>query len=80
MAFDGVGSMPMARIKDVRVAKQAVVDVELDRRSRSKTVRDAVRDSERHAPYAAEGAHGPLYNCMVPLYAHSCMAFDAIGL
>ena len=56
MAFDGVGSMPMARIREVRSVKQAVVDVELARRGRSRSLREAVRDSERHAPFAAEGA------------------------
>lgn len=47
--------MPMARIREVRSEKQAVVDVELARRGRNKAVRDAVRDSDRHAPFAAEG-------------------------
>ncbi|BDA49083.1 TBC1 domain family member 2A [Coccomyxa sp. Obi] len=55
VAFDGVGSMPMARIREVRSEKQAVVDVELARRGRNKAVRDAVRESDRHAPFAAEG-------------------------
>ncbi|KAK9919170.1 hypothetical protein WJX75_009858 [Coccomyxa subellipsoidea] len=55
VAFDGVGSMPMARIREVRSVKQAVVDVELARRDRSRAVRDAVADSERHAPFVAEG-------------------------
>lgn len=45
----------MARIREVRSEKQAVVDVELARRGRNKAVRDAVRDSDRHAPFAAEG-------------------------
>lgn len=67
VAFDGVGSMPMARIENVRVAKQAAVDVELDRRSRNKMVRDAVRDSERHAPYAAEGELSLYRLCVLPL-------------
>jgi hypothetical protein len=57
VAFEGVGSMPMARIREVRVDKQAVVDVELQRRSRNKVVMDAVAASERHARHAAaEGA------------------------
>lgn len=56
VAFDGVGSLPMARIREVRSVKQAAVDVELARRGRNKAVHDAVRDSDRHAPYAAEGA------------------------
>ncbi len=55
VVFDGVGSMPMARIREVRSEKQAVVDVELARRGRNKAVRDAVRDSDRHAPFGAEG-------------------------
>ena len=55
VAFDGVGSMPMARIREVRSEKQAVVDVELARRGRNRAVHDAVRDSDRHAPFAAEG-------------------------
>jgi hypothetical protein len=60
VAFDGVGSMPMARIREVRSVKQAVVDVELARRDRSRAVRDAVADSERHAPFVAEGAQDRL--------------------
>ena len=51
-----MGSMPMARIREVRVAKQADVDVELARRGRNQAVIHAVNDSERHAPFANEGA------------------------
>ena len=50
--------MPMARIRDVRVAKQADVDVELARRS-SRASNGALAaangSSERHTPHAAEG-------------------------
>ena len=57
VAFDKVGSMPMARIETIRVTKQADVDVELAKRSRSKQLREAVSMSERHAPHASQGAH-----------------------
>ena len=53
--------MPMARIRDVRTAKQADVDVELARRSsraNGTTTPAAANNgsSERHTPHAAEGA------------------------
>ena len=57
VAFEKVGSMPMARIETIRVTKQADVDVELAKRSRSKQLREAVSMSERHAPHASHGAH-----------------------
>ena len=55
VAFDKVGSMPMARIETIRVTKQADVDVELAKRSRSKQLREAVSMSERHAPHTSQG-------------------------
>ena len=55
VAFDKVGSMPMARIDTIRVTKQADVDVELAKRSHSKQLREAVSMSERHAPHASQG-------------------------
>ena len=58
VAFDKVGSMPMARIETIRVTKQADVDVELAKRSRSKQLREAVSMSERHAPHASQGVCG----------------------
>ena len=58
VAFDKVGSMPMARIETIRVTKQADVDVELAKRSRSEQLREAVSMSERHAPHASQGACG----------------------
>ena len=56
VAFEGVGSMPMARIREVRSVKQADVDTELARRGRAQLVLEAVNGSERHAPFAGEGA------------------------
>ena len=50
--------MPMARIETIRVTKQADVDVELAKRSRSKQLREAVSMSERHAPHASQGVCG----------------------
>lgn len=32
VAFDGVGSMPMQKIRDVRLVKQAIVDTEMQKR------------------------------------------------
>ena len=55
VAFDGVGSMPMARIDTIRVNKQADVESELAKRSRNKQLREAVSMSERHAPFASQG-------------------------
>ena len=55
VAFDGVGSMPMARIDTIRVTKQADVDVELAKRSRNKQLREAVSMSERHAAFSSQG-------------------------
>ena len=55
VAFDGVGSMPMARIDLIRVTKQADVEVELAKRSRNKQLREAVSMSERHAPFSSQG-------------------------
>ena len=45
--------MPMARIETIRVTKQADVDVELAKRSRSKQLREALSMSERHAPHTS---------------------------
>ena len=58
VAFEKVGSMPMARIETIRVTKQADVDVELAKRSRSKQLREAVSMSKHHAPHASHGACG----------------------
>lgn len=61
----------MARIREVRVAKQADVDGELARRGRAQLVLDAVNGSERHAPFAKEGGRLPMQPA--PGHASACM-------
>ena len=75
MAFDGVGSMPMARIETIRVTKQADVDVELAKRSRNKQLREAVSMSERHGPFAAQG--GCEIHPSISGMCHSAVALQA---
>ena len=42
LAFDGVGSMPMQRIRDFRTVKQAVVDSEMQKRENRAQLRKSV--------------------------------------
>ena len=74
VAFDGVGSMPMARIDTIRVTKQAVVEDELAKRSRNKQLREAVSMSERHAPFASQGSALKLVLCSpcAAVTLHAC--------
>ena len=42
LAFDGVGSMPMQRIRDFRTVKQAVVDSEMQKRENRAQLRKSM--------------------------------------
>ena len=65
VAFDGVGSMPMQRIRDVREVKQAVVDTEMERRERRQELRRSLSvprvSSTDSVPLPSEGALLPSY-------------------
>lgn len=45
VAFDGIGSMPMARIENYRQVKQEAVDFEMKRRNARKNLDHAIKDS-----------------------------------
>ena len=42
VAFDGLGSMPMQRIKDVREVKQVAVDGEMNKRANREQLRRSI--------------------------------------
>jgi len=56
-AFEGVGSMPMARIRGFRTAQQAAVEVELARRGRGRSAPPPEPHPPGAQPAAANGGH-----------------------
>ena len=68
VAFDGIGSMPMARIENYRQVKQEAVDFEMKRRNARKNLDHAIIASPQGQEMQDSGTDSSGQLCMLPVH------------